>query len=76
MIRRKPSTIIREIIRALKEKPLSLRALDIKLNTSSRTIKEYTALLQDLGILKLSKIKKGKKIITKAELTELGKKIK
>ena len=76
MIRRKPSIIIKEIINKLKEKPLSLRALETKINTNDKTIKEYSILLQDLNILKLKKIKKGKRIITKAELTSLGKKLK
>ena len=75
MIRRKPALIIKEIIKVLREKSLSLRALETKVNTNDKTIKEYTLLLQDLNILKLNKIKKGTKVITKAELTPTGKKV-
>jgi predicted transcriptional regulator len=76
MKRRKPSTVIRSIIKTLKEKPLSLRALETKVNTNDKTVKDYTALLQDLHIIKLKKLKIGKRIITKAELTQSGRKLK
>ena len=76
MIRRKPPIIIKEIINKLKEKPLSLRALETKIDTNDKTIKEYALLLEDLNILRLKKIKKGKRTITKAELTSSGKKLK
>lgn len=76
MERRKPAVIIKEIIKMLKERPLSLRALETKINTNDKTIKEYTLLLQDLNILQLKKVMKGKRIITKTELTLSGRKIK
>ena len=74
MERRKPSTVIRDIIKTLREKPLSLRALETKVNTNNKSINDYTLLLQDLRIVKLKKIKIGKRTITQAELTPLGRK--
>ena len=68
MERRKPAMIIKEIIRELKGGPLSLRALETKINTNDKTIKEYILLLQDLNIIKLKKETKGKRVTTKAEL--------
>jgi len=65
MIRRNPSMIIKDIVRKLSDKPLSLRALETKIDTNDKTIKEYTSLLCDLNILKLKKINKGRKVITK-----------
>ena len=75
-MKRKPIILFMQIIKVLKDGPLSLRSLDIKLNTSSQTILSYTEILQQLGILKLRKIAKGKKITTKAELTPYGRKLK
>ena len=76
MERRKPSIVIRDIIKTLKEKSLSLRALETKVNTNNKSIKDYTLLLQDLHIVKLKKLKIGKRLITQAELTPLGRKLK
>ena len=76
MTRRKPSDIIRGIIHVLTEKPLSLRALETKMNTNDRTIRNYTQLLKDLNLLSLKKIQKGKKVITCVELKPTAKKLK
>ena len=70
--RRKASELIRLIIVSLKEKPSSLRALDIHLNTSSRTIRDYVDLLAELGIVELNRINKGGRGFTSVSLTEYG----
>lgn len=76
MKRRKPTILILEILSVLQNGPLSLRAIDIKLNTSSRSIKEYCTLLQKLGLVKLKQKKLNGKIATYAELTKQGTKLK
>ena len=75
MTRRKPAEIIRGILRILREKPLSLRALETKMNTNDRTIREYTKLLEELSMLKLKQIRRGKRITTQAELEPKTKKL-
>ena len=63
------------IVEALEDGPLSLRRLDIKLNTSSRTIRDCTTLLEELGIIKSMKTNQGSRSVTTVELTEYGKTI-
>ncbi len=52
--------IKKEIIKLLKEKDLSLRRLDIKLNTSSKTIQMHCKELEFLGIVKIIEHNKNK----------------
>ena len=75
-MRRKTTNIIREIIGVLKNKPLSLRALDIKLNTGSNTIRDCVFLLEDMGIVKIKTSKKQSKIIRHVSLTSKGSRLK
>lgn len=67
------------IIKLLKKSNLSLRALDIKLNTGSKTILMHCKELEFLGIIKLEHYNKNPKNgrpYTIVKLTEYGKKLK
>lgn len=69
MKKRRPSQIIREIVKTLRsEGELSLRALETKLNANNETIKDYALLLNDLGLIQMKKEKKGSKTITKVRI--------
>ena len=74
-MRRKQHELFEEIIKTLKDKPLSLRRLDIKVNTGSETIRQYLRSLEKLNIVALKKKRKGKLEMTYAELTQHGKKL-
>lgn len=76
MGRRKPAMIIKEILHVLKEKPHSLRALESKINTNDRTIKEYTSLLSDLNLIKLSNETRGLRSVTIAQILPAGQAVK
>ena len=71
--------IKKKIIVALREKPLSLRRLETKLNIGYNPIKLHCKELEFLGVVRLIKTKEGSRNgrpYTVAELTEYGKKIK
>ena len=71
-------SIKKRIIVALKEKPISLRKLETKLNLGYNSIKLHCKELEFLGIVKISQTKEGSrngrpyKIV---KLTEYGKKL-
>jgi len=72
--------IKKAIIKLLKkEGSLSIRRLDIKLNTGSKTIKAHCKELEFFSIVKITKTKEGSKNgrpYSIVELTDYGKKIK
>jgi len=72
--------IKKAIIRILKkENGLSIRRLDIKLNTGSQTIKSHCKELEFFGIVKIRKTKEGSRNgrpYSVVELTDYGRKIK
>ena len=77
-MKRSPLEIKRNIIALLKEKPRSLRELDIKANCGYRTIISQTEELEYLGIVKTRKHSKNPKTgrpYTTVELTRNGKKV-
>ncbi len=80
MLHRKQGLEIkREILFLLKDKRLSLRALETKIIKNNNTIKTHCEELEFFGIIRLVKHTKnelnGRPYVT-AELTEQGKKIK
>jgi len=72
--------IKKAIIRLLKkEGSLSIRRLDIKLNTGSKTIKAHCKELEFFGIVKIRKTKEGSRngrSYSIVELTDYGKRTK
>lgn len=77
-MKRSPLEIKKKIITLLKEKPRSLRELDIKVNCGYRTTLSQTKELEYLGIVRTQKHKKNPKTgrpYTTVELTENGKRI-
>jgi predicted ArsR family transcriptional regulator len=61
-MKRKPLEIKKKILQTLKEnKELSLRELDIKVNTSYQTIKDQIEELEFFGIVEVIKHKKSEK---------------
>ncbi len=71
--------IKQKIINTLKEKPISLRKLETKINTGYNPIKLHCKELEFLGIVKIIKTIKNSKngrIYSIVELTDYGKKIK
>ena len=69
----------KSIIKLLKEKPHSLRRLDIKLNTSSKTILMHCRELEFLGIVEITKTIEGSRNgrpFMLVKLTENGQKLK
>ena len=78
-MKRSPIEIKKRIIKLLKEKPRSLRELDIKVNCGYRTIINQCKELEYLGIVRLVKHENNSKTgrpYTCVELTQAGKKIK
>jgi predicted AAA+ superfamily ATPase len=74
--RRSAPDLIKDIVTALRAKPLSYRALDIMLGTSSRSISSYVELLEDLGICEIEFKQKGIYTHRYVHLTEYGKGLK
>ena len=71
--------IKKKIIKALQEKPMSLRKLETKLNTGYNPVKLHCKELEFLGIVKIIKTKENSKngrAYSKVELTEYGKLLK
>ncbi len=61
-MKRKPLEIKKKILQALKEnKELSLRELDIKVNTSYQTIRDQVEELEFFGMVEIIKHKKSEK---------------
>ena len=61
-MKRKPLDIKKKILQALKEnKELSLRELDIKVNTSYQTIRDQIEELEFFGLVEITKHKKSEK---------------
>jgi len=70
--------IKKSIIKLLKNNELSLRSLDIKLNTSSQTVLMHCKELEALGIVKFNRYKKNPKNgrpYTTLTLTTYGEKL-
>ena len=68
----------KNIIKLLRDTELSIRSLDIKLNTGSQTIFMHCKELEFLGIIKFNKHKKNEKNgrpYTSVSLTDYGKKL-
>ena len=72
-MRRTAKEIIRDIIVALQNKPLSLRSMERVVNADNRMIKKYVRILEELKIVKLTR--KGKYNALHAELTRWGKRL-
>ena len=71
--------IKKKIIRILREKPISLRKLETKLNIGYNTIKRHCKELEFLGIIKITKTREGSvngRPYSKVELTNYSKTIK
>lgn len=75
-MRRNSLAILKQIIKAIREKPASLRSLQTKINADDKMIKKYTEILETLDVIKITKFKKLKKDVAHAELTQHGKKLK
>ena len=61
-MKRKPLDIKKEIVKVLREnKELSLRELDIKVNTNYKTIRDQIEELEYFGIVEVIKHKKSEK---------------
>lgn len=70
--------IKKKIINALREKPISLRKLETKLNIGYNPIKLHCSELEFLGIIKITKTKEGSRngrAYLLAELTDYGKQL-
>ena len=72
MKRRKAVTIIRLLMQLLKSRPLSLRALEKKVNTNQKTVRDCIELLTELGIVELRVERIGRSKVSRVELTAVG----
>ena len=66
---------MREIIKTLRDGPLSFRALETKVNTDDQTIRDYVEFLQQLKVVRVKTTRVGRRERRYAELTAFGRSV-